>query len=75
MNCIVLEGVTLYIFLILVVLLMMVAVISLVCSIVGDKRNFAITNLFLQEQETVRRLARENFILKIRCGEFEIYDE
>ncbi len=74
MNYIVLEGVSLYLFIILVILLLLISVGSLICVALIDKRKFIIENMLLIEKENIRRVIRENFVLKLKCGEFD-FDE
>ena len=74
MNYIVLEGLSLYLFFILVVLLLLVTLGSLICVAVIDKRKFALGNMLLIENNKVRQLDKENFVLKLKCGEFD-FDE
>ncbi len=75
MNCIVLEGLSLYALLIMIVLLLVVAVGSIVSAILSDRRNFTLINLLLRENNRVKNLIKENFILRIRHGEFYIDEE
>ncbi len=74
MNYIVLEGLSLYLFFVLVVLLLFVTLGSLICVAVIGKRNFALGNMLLTENNKVRQLVKENFVLKLKCGEFD-FDE
>ena len=74
MNYIVLEGLSLYLFFILVVLLLLVTLGSLICVAVIDKSKFALGYMLLIENNKVRQLDKENFVLKLKCGEFD-FDE
>lgn len=74
MNYIVLEGLSLYLFFVLVVLLLLISAGSLICVAIIDKRNFALGNMLLTENNKVRQLVKENFVLKLKCGEFD-FDE
>ncbi|MBR3968352.1 MAG: hypothetical protein IKJ93_02065 [Clostridia bacterium] len=75
MNCFVLEGIALYVFLIAVVLLLIISLLCMTKLLMASKRNFALVNLLINEKHKVKNLARENFILKIKCGEFEFDEE
>lgn len=72
MNCIVLEGVCLYIFLALIILLTVISALCLICAIVADRRIFCLENIVIAEKCEAQRLNNENFILKLKCGEFDI---
>lgn len=75
MNYIVLEGLTLYSFLILVVLLLIIATVSLICVVLSDKRNFVLCSLLSRENSRVRNLLKENFVLKLKYGELNVDEE
>lgn len=75
MNYIVLEGISLYLFLTLVILLLLISLVSLICAVLSDKRNFILGNLLLRENNKVRNLVKENFVLKLKCGEFRVDEE
>lgn len=75
MNYIVLEGVSLYIFLILLLLLVLITVWSLIFVVITDRKNFVLGELFMKEHKKVRILVKENFILKLRYGEIDIDEE
>lgn len=75
MNYIVLEGVSLYLFLILLLLLIVIAVLSLVFAVMADRKNFVLGKLFMKEHKKVKILVKENFILKLRCGEIDVDEE
>ena len=75
MNCFVLEGIALYVFLIAVVLLLIISLLCMTKLLMASKRNFALVNLLINEKHKVKNLARENFVLKIKCGEFEFDEE
>lgn len=72
MNYIVLEGMSLYLFLILIILLLLISIVSLICAILSDKRNFALEGLLSKNNDRLKLLTKENFILKLRCGDFDI---
>lgn len=71
MNYIVLEGVSLYLALLLIILLVAVAIVSLICAVLTDKRNFILDNLLTKENAKVKILVKENFILRLKCGEID----
>lgn len=75
MSYIVLEGISIYIFLILIILLLIISLLCLICAVLSDKRNFVLGNLLSQENKKVNLLQRENFILKLKSGEFEVDEE
>ena len=72
MNYIVLEGLSLYVFLVVIILILVISIGSIICAILSDKRLFVLENLLLTQNEKVRNLIKENFILRLKCGEFEI---
>lgn len=72
MNYIVLEGLSLYVFLVVIILILVISIGSIICAILSDKRLFVLENLLLTQNEKVRTLIKENFILRLKCGEFEI---
>lgn len=72
MSYIVLEGVSLCLVLIMIVLLLVISIGCVICAILSDKRGFILEDLLLVENEKVRKLTKENFVLKLRCGEFDI---
>lgn len=74
MNYIVLEGLSLYLLFILVVLLLLISAGSLICVAIIDKRKFILENILLRKKENIRRVIKENFVLKLKCGEFD-FDE
>ena len=71
MNYIILEGIGLYLFLVLVILMFLISLFSLFCSVVAEKCNSELNDLLLEEKDKVKRLVRENFRLKVKCGEFD----
>lgn len=75
MNYIVLEGLSLYLFLLLVILLLLISVGSLICTILLDKHMFILEKLLYKENGKVKNLLKENFILKLKYGEFDIDEE
>ena len=72
MNYIVLEGVSLYMFLALVLFLLIISLFCLVCVVLYDKRLFILNNILSSKNIEIIKLNRENLILKIRCGELDI---
>lgn len=72
MNYIVLEGISLYLFLILILLLLFITIVSLICVMLSDRRNFVLKGLVLKSNDRLKLILKENFILKIRCGDFNI---
>lgn len=74
MNYIVLEGISLYLFFILIILLLFITIVSLICVMLSDRRNFMLKGLLLKSNDRLKLMAKENFILRIRCGDL-ILDE
>lgn len=72
MNYVVLEGISLYLVLTMIILTLAISIGCLICVILSDKRIFILENKLLQEKEKFNKLMKENFVLKIRCGEFDI---
>ena len=72
MNYIVLEGVSLYLFMVLTFLLLLISVGSLICAIISDKRGFILENLLSRKNYEIKNLIKENLMLRIKCGEFDI---
>ena len=75
MNYFVLEGIGLYALYAVLVLLVTVAIGSIICVIITDRRNLMLEQLLLKEKEKVRFLHRENFILKLKSGEINFDEE
>ncbi len=75
MNYIVLEGISLYVFLIVIILLLLISIGCIVCAILSDKRLFVLENLLLWKNDRIRGLIKENFILRLKYGEFEINEK
>lgn len=71
MNYIILQGVGLYLFLVLVLLMFLISLGSLFCSVISEKCNNNLNMLLSEEKEKVKFLNRENIRLKLKCGEFE----
>lgn len=75
MDCIILEGLSLYLALFLMVLLLVIALISLVCTVLSDKRIVTLETLLYRENEKVKYLTRKNFALQLRNGEIDINEK
>ena len=75
MNYVVLEGISLYLVLIMIVLILAISIGCVICVILSDKRGFVLENLLIKERKKVCVLVKENFVLKLKCGEFEIDEE
>ena len=75
MNYIVLEGISLYMFLALVILLVLISIASLIIAISADNRNSILAKLLTDEQRKVRLLLKANFKLKLKHGELDFDDE
>ncbi len=75
MNYVVLEGGSLYLVLALMILLLLIALCALVCAMLSDKRGFFLKNLLTSKNCEIKYLTRENLMLKIKCGEFDIDEE
>ncbi len=72
MNCIVLEGFSLYVTLILILLLVLISLGSLCCAIFADRRNFVMRCVIKKLIIENKLLNKANIILKIKYGEFDI---
>ncbi len=75
MDYIVLEGISLYVFLVLIMLLLIISLVSLICAVLTDRRNFILENLIQREKSQKSKLVKENFILKLKHGELNIDEE
>lgn len=74
MNYIVLEGISLYIFLVVTFFLLVTAVVSLICAMVSDRHRFCLETVIDRKNNEIGYLVRENLVLKIKCGDLEIDD-
>ena len=72
MNYIILEGITLYIFLIITLLQFLISIGCIICATMSQRRESVIKNLFLNEKEKLVYLEKENFLLRLKSGEFDI---
>ncbi len=75
MSYIVLEGVSLYVFLTSLLLLVVIAVLSLGIAVLTDRKNCALNDLFMKEHKKVKMLVKENFILRLKYGEINVDEE
>ncbi len=74
MNYIVLEGFSLYVFLTLILLLVVISFVSIICAIAADKRLFMLSELLKEEIDKSHQLFKANFILKLKHGELDTDD-
>lgn len=74
MHYIFLEGIGIYLFFILVFWLFLSALGCLIFAIRTDKRNFELLNLLIYKNEIIKKLSKENFILKLKHDELEVDD-
>ena len=72
MNYIVLEGISLYLVLVLTVLLLAISTISLICTVLSDKRIHILETLLYKESEKVKYLSKKIFVLQIKNGDIDI---
>ena len=72
MNYIVLEGLSLYLVIVLMILLLIVSLGCLMCLIILDRKNFYLEELILRKDRKIKKLIQDNFILRIKCGELDI---
>ncbi len=75
MNYFVLEGIGLWALYAVLFLFAAVAIGSIVCVIITDKRNMMLERLLLKEKGKVRFLYQENFLLKLKSGEIDFDEE
>ena len=75
MNYIVLEGISLWLVLFIIVLMLIISFISILCAVLADKRIFTLESLLYEESEKVRYLIKKNFILQLKSGEFDVNDK
>lgn len=75
MNYIVLEGISLYLSLIFVFLLVLLSVACLIYAIIADKRSFINQELLKCEIAKNKLLTKANLMLKIKYGEFDENDK
>lgn len=74
MNCIILEGMSLYLFLLLIVLLLVISIVCLINTVIADKRSYTLTTELEQEQQKTQMLLKHIFRLKLIYGDFDIND-
>ncbi len=75
MVCIILEGLSLYLVIIMIILLLIVSLFSIVWAVLSNKRIFSLKTLLYRERKNVRCLIRKNFVLQLRNGEIDIDDK
>ncbi|MDO4608677.1 MAG: hypothetical protein Q4B40_05755 [Clostridia bacterium] len=74
MNYIVLEGISLCVFLSLIALLFILCVVCLINTAIADKRNYVLNDELKQEKEKSQLLLKHIFRLKLIYGDFDIDD-
>ena len=72
MNCIILEGIGLWIAVVLVVLLLTVLLVSLLCVVWSDKKITSLEAQLRNKDIKLSLLLRKNFLLNLKYGEFDI---
>lgn len=72
MNCIILEGIGLWIAVILLVLLLTVLLVSLLCVVWSDKKITSLEAQLRNKDIKLSLLLRKNFLLNLKYGEFDI---
>lgn len=72
MNYIVLEGASLCLFLLLVLLLVGIAAVCLINTVIIDRKNYTLETELNEEKEKTAELSRANFKLKLLCGVLDI---
>lgn len=75
MNYIVLEGISLYIFAAVVVLLLLMAIGGILCVVLSDRQVFILKAMLAKKESEIKILMKENFLLKIKSGELETDEE
>ena len=71
-NCLVLEGIHLYVFFILQLIITIIGISGLCCSISSDKKSEKIKRELRQTRERLIMSNRENLRLKLKCGELKV---
>ncbi len=74
MNYIVLEGISLCVFLALIALLFVLCIVCLINTIIADKRSYILNDELKQEKEKSQLLLKHIFRLKLIYGDFDIDD-
>ncbi len=74
MNYIVLEGISLCMFLLLIALLFVLCVVCLINTVIADKRSYVLSDELKQEKEKSQLLLKHIFRLKLIYGDFDIDD-
>lgn len=75
MSYIVLEGISLYIFLLLIILLVLISFVCIAYATLSEIKNNRLADILQKETKKVKKLFKENFILKLKCGEFNTDDK
>lgn len=71
-NYIVLEGLALYVFLVLFIVLMLLTLIGFFYAVAGDSKRDALRAELRREREINIGLNRDNMRLKLKCGELRV---
>lgn len=69
MNYIVLEGFSIYLIVILLILLVSISFACIICAVNADRRLFYLNEMLKTTEEKTELLNKENFRLKLKYGE------
>lgn len=72
MNYIVLEGIWLYAFLSMIILMLVINILSLIALLITENRNFKIKKSLCEESRKVAKLIKMNFKLRLKSGEYDV---
>lgn len=71
-NCIVMEGLTLYVFLLLILCMALIGLVGLWSAIKSDLKAEKLRERLFEEREKSIYLNRENMRLKLKYGELKV---
>ena len=71
-NYILLEGIEMYVFLFLIIVLTLISLIGLIAAINSDNKADKLKTLLYEEREKTITLNRENMRLKLKYGELKV---
>lgn len=71
-NYIILEGIEMYVFLFLIIVLTLIGLIGLIAAINSDNKAAKLKDQLYEEREKAISLNRDNMRLKLKCGELKV---